>query len=201
LELKHVSYVGPPIDDLDLIARVPTDLAALLRQVNGFIQMDGGLHVRGACLTPEWHSMRAAWLGDNAFHRLYPEIQPSDLPFAEDCLGDQFLLRDEQIWKLQAETGGFNGLRLDLMTFLERAQADPVDFLSLQPLLQFQREGGKLEPGQLLAAYPPFCTKQSAAGVYLAPVPAQERHPFLADFAAQVRALPDGAEICFDVGD
>jgi hypothetical protein len=37
--------------------------------------------------------------------------------------------------------------------------------------------------------------KDAASGVYLAAVPADERRRFLADFAAQIRDVPDGGKI------
>ena len=84
---------------------------------------------------------------------------------------------------------------MDLATFLDRAQENPVEFLSLQPLLQFMAEGGKLESGQLINAYPPFCMKQAAGGVSLRAVPMFEQIGFLADLAKQIAGLPKGAEI------
>ncbi len=195
MELDQVTFVGPSIDDTEILALLPRNLAGLLQQLNGFIQYGGGLHFRGACQKPTWHSIREAWLGEDAFHRLYPTVIPSDIPFAEDCMGDQFLLRAEQVWKLSAETGEVESLGVSLGAFLRSAQANPVEYLSMEPLSQFEQEGGKLEPGQLLAAWPPFCVKQAAEGVHLAAIPADERHQFLADFARQIRDVPDGGEI------
>jgi hypothetical protein len=199
VELNNLTFTGPPLDDEDLLARLPTNLADLLRQINGFIQFQGGLHVRGACGEPAWHSLRDAWDGDAAFHRLYPEVRPDDVPFAEDSLGDQFFLRNRRVWRLAAETGEVESLGVGLGGFFEAVEADPVEFLSLHPLLEFQREGGRLEPGQLLAAFPPFCTKEAADGVSLAAIPADERRRFLADLAAQLRDLPDGGKIRFQI--
>jgi hypothetical protein len=199
VELKHVTFTGPPLDDEEVLARLPADLVGLLRQINGFIQFEGGLHVRGACRAPAWHSLRDAWEGEAAFHRLYPEVRPEDVPFAEDCLGDQFLLRDGQVWRLWAETGEIESLEVGWSGFFEAVQADPVEYLSLYPLLQFQREGGRLEPGQLLAAFPPFCTKESADGVSLRAIVADERRRFLAELAMQLRDVPDGGKIEFRV--
>jgi hypothetical protein len=199
VELKHVTYTGPLLDDEELLARLPANLAGLLRQINGFIQFHGGLHVRGACREPAWHSLRDALEGEAAFHRLYPEVRTEDVPFAEDCLGDQFLLRDGRVWRLAAETGEVEQMEVGLGGFFEAVEVDAVEFLSLHPLLQFQREGGQLEPGQLLVAFPPFCTKQSAEGVSLAAISADERRKFLADLAGQFRNVPDGGEINFRV--
>lgn len=201
MHLTHVTYAGPPIDDVEILTRLPKGLAGLLQQLNGFIQFHGGLHVRGACLAPAWHSLRDAWLGENAFHRLYPEVEPADIPFAQDCLGDQFLLREQQVWRLLGETGELEALAVSFREFLEQAQADPVEYLSLAPLLKFQEDGGTLEAGQQLSAYPPFCMDQSAQGVHLAAVPAEERRRFLANLAAQIRDVPDGGSIEFKVVD
>jgi hypothetical protein len=199
VELKHVTFTGPPLDDEELLARLPANLAGLLGQINGFLQFHGGLHVRGACREPTWHSLRDAWDGEAAFHRLYPEVRPEDVPFAEDNLGDQFLLRDGRVWRLAAETGEVESLEVGLAGFFEAVEADPVEFLRLHPLLQFQQEGGRLEPGQLLAAFPPFCTKESADGVSLAAISADEQRRFLADLAAQLRDVPEGGRIDYRV--
>jgi hypothetical protein len=197
MELDYVTFVGPPLDDGEILAKIPANLAGLLQQVNGFIQFHGGLHVRGACRQPSWHSLRDAWVGGHAFHSLYPAVHLEDIPFAEDCLGDQFILREGRVLRLSAETGELQALDLDLAGFFRAVQADPIGFLPLEPLLQFQRDGSALEPGQLLAAYPPFCTEQPADGVHLAAIPADERRRFLADFAAQIRDVPDGGYIVF----
>ena len=200
ITLDHVTFVGPPIDDGEILGKIPAGLAGLLQQLNGFIQFHGGLHVRGACRQPSWHSLRDAWVEVHGFHNLYPAVHLDDIPFAEDCLGDQFILRDGRVLRLLAETGELQALDLDLAGFLHAVEADPIEFLSLQPLLQFQRDGGALEPGQLLAAYPPFCTEQSADGVHLAAIPADERRRFLADLAAQIHDVPDGGVIRFELG-
>ena len=66
-------------------------------------------------------------------------------------------------------------------------------------IAEFQHDGGRLEPGQLLSAVPPFCCKQSADGVSLRAIPTDDRRRFLADLSAQLRDVPDGAEIEFQI--
>jgi hypothetical protein len=192
MKLDEITFVGPPIDDGQLLDKLPANLAGLLQQVNGFIQLHGGFHVRGACREPLWHSLRNAWVGSDAFHHLYPAVGPEDIPFAEDCMGDQFLLRDGRVLQLAAETGDLRALELGMAEFFTSVQNDPVGFLSLNPLVRFQQDGGALEPGQLLSAAPPFCFEQPAEGVNLRAVPADERRRFLAELAAQLRDVQDG---------
>ncbi len=195
----HVTFTGPVIDDSEVLARLPKGLAEHLQQTNGYVHYHGGFHMRGACLAPAWHSLRDAWLGENAFHRLYPEVKPDDIPFAEDCLGDQFLLRAGDVWQLYCETGEVEALEVNFKQFMEEVVDDPGEHLGLHPLLQFQREGGHLQPGQLLSALPPFCTEEAEDGVTVSAVTTAERRRFLAEFAAKMRDLPDGGQVDVEV--
>lgn len=188
MKRDHVTFIGPPLDDQKLLEKLPSELAGLLEQINGFILFHGGLHVRGACKSPDWHSLRTAWRGEKAFHRLYPEMTPQDVPFAEDFLGDQFVLRDGQVWRLFAETGELECMEVSFGQFLDNVHADPVEFLGLQPLMQFREEGGSLKPGQLLSSYPPYCSEEAEDGVTLAATTCAERHRSLAKHAAHMRA-------------
>ena len=195
MEQSKPIFVGAEVTDADMLDRVSEDYRRLLHRTNGFILFDGGLHVRGAVLAPVWHSLRSVWLGDVALHKFFPAVGKSDIPFAQDCLGDQFLLRGGGVHKLEAEIGEVEDLGMGLDTVLYLAQEDPVEFLSLHPLLQFINEGGELLPGQLLSAYPPFSTKESAAGVSLRAVPMFERLRFLADYARQMSGMSEGGKI------
>ena len=192
MEQSKPTYAGSEITDTEILDKVPEDYRRLLNQTNGFILFDGGLHVRGAVLAPEWHSLRKVWLGDSALHRLFLAIEETDVPFAQDCLGDQFVLRASVVHKLNAEIGEVESLGMSLETFLSHAQGNPVEFLSLQPLLQFMSEGGKLKSGQLLSVYPPFITKESADGVSLKAISMFDRLGLLADFAKQVTNISKG---------
>jgi hypothetical protein len=195
LDFPHQTYAGPPVDDAAILTRVPEPLAAALRARNGVVAWQGGLHVRGACREPAWHSLRAAWEGPLAFHVLYDEVEPGDVPFAEDALGDQFLLRDGAVLHLWAETGEIEPAAPDLESWLAALLADPRHTLALEPLLAYLEAGRALAPGQLLSAYPPFCVTQSAQGVDLKAQDWLERRMFLAEIARQIRGLPEGAEV------
>lgn len=191
MEFTDLTYQGPSVDDYITLGKLPANLRGLLEQVNGFIQFGGGLHIRGACISPDWHSLAEVWSGSLALWKCYPALVNSDIPFGQDAVGDQFILRNDIVHHLAGETGGLNSLSCDLLTFLQFAQTNPVKFLSLYPLIQFQNEGGQLQPGQLLNVYPPFCTAQAAAGVSLGAISAVERLQFLADFSAKISILAE----------
>jgi hypothetical protein len=186
IELAQVTYQGPPLDDEETLEALPEDFITLLKQINGFVLFEGGFHVRGACISPEWHSLRAIWHGKDALHRHYRNVTESDIPFAQEATGDQFLLRSESVIRLWSETGEVKGLGLDLRTFLDSVRRDPVKTLSLEPFLEFQRQGGALRPGELLGVVPPFCIAESAQGVSYRAIPAHDRLGFLADLARQL---------------
>ena len=192
IELSDITYRGPEISDPDILAGLPDDLASLIRDTNGIVAFRGGLHIRGACNAPVWHSLRHAWKSEKAFFKSYRDLRPSDIPFAEDCLGDQFVIREGEVHHLVAETGELQNLAVGLFGFLTQANSDRVEYLSLQPLLRVEHDGVALKPGELLHAYPPFCTVESASGqVSLRPVPSHEVHAVHAQLATFLRDNPD----------
>ncbi len=191
MNLTNITYQGGDISDPETLSELPGNLRGLLESINGFIQFEGGLHVRGAVSDPKWHSIAEVWSGSLALSALYKSVERSDVPFAQDCVGDQYLLRDGEIWHLCSETGELENLELGLKSFFEAIAAEPIEFLGLEPLLQLQQEGARLEPGELIHAYPPFCTEEAQNGASLRAVSAAELIRFHAKFAAQ---LPSNGE-------
>lgn len=180
-------YIGPLIDDVEILQRLPSELVDLFGRANGYVAYHGGLHVRGACQSPEWHSLRAAWIGPRAICRLFPAIRAEDIPFGEDALGDQFVLRNGVVHHLSAEIGELESLDVDLAEFDAAVRADPIGYLRLEPLERFRADGGTLQPGQLLSVYPPYVFKESGAGAVLRAVSSADRLGFLSALAAALR--------------
>lgn len=199
MKLIGITYKGPEIDDLGTFNSLPEDLKVFLKQVNGIIAFKGGLHIRGCCIAPTWHSINEYWTGKSAFWKHYPDVLDIDVPFAEDCMGDQFLVRGNKVVKLNAETGEVDELQLTLFNFFEEMEKDPITFLAMHPLIQFEMEGGSLEPGELLSAYPPFCLNQTGE-VNLKKMSATERINELSTLSKKIRGMQDGDEVQFIVG-
>ena len=188
LKIEGITWRGPSIDDVELLPELASDLRSLLAEVNGFILHNGGLHLRGASLDPEWHSLRSAWRGPEAFHQLYEEVRLSDIPFAQDQFGDQFLMRGSEIIRLSAETGEIEKLATSLAAFLKAANQDLEGYLTVGL-------NHPLQPGELLFAWPPFCLKESGVTASLKPIPSSELIRFHADIARQIKDVPDGGSI------
>jgi hypothetical protein len=195
MRLEGITFQGPALDDESLLAILPASLQVLLKQINGFILYGGALHVRGACTAPSWHSLREAWIEHRAFHLLYPQVAEGDVPFAQDCIGDQFLLRNEQVHHLVAETGKLVNLTLSLGEFFDAVSKAPFEFLFMEPLRQVIEEGGRLLPGQLLHAHPPYCSLEAEQGVALRPVFGETLLAYHADLSLKVSAAGDGGRI------
>jgi len=194
MNISGITWRGESVDDVEILRELPPNLVRILSDTNGFILHDGALHVRGARITPEWHSLREALHGPTAFHTLYESVHTTDIPFAQDQFGDQFMLRDGQVLRLSSEDGDLEPFADSLDDFFGRVAEDIEGFLNAGL-------GHTMQPGQLLLAYPPFVFQESADGVSLKPVRAGEVILFHADLARQIRDIPDGGQIEFKVVD
>lgn len=183
----------------ETLAALPPELAAELEETNGWVQFGGGLHVRGSCEAPDWHSLEATWTGPGALHHAYPVLLPTDVPWGQDCLGDQFLLRDGEVIRLVAEAGEIERTGRSLAAFLADVEADPVEVLSMGPLLALREAGGLLEPGQLVHAYPPYLFDAEGPRSHRA-IPAASVIAGAAGIARQLRGVPDGTRVVFRPG-
>jgi len=194
MHISGITWRGESIEDIELLRELPSNLVRILSDTNGFILHEGALHVRGASLTPEWHSLRVAMRGPSAFHTLYESVQAADIPFSQDQVGDQFLLRDGRVLRLSSETGEVEMLANSLVDFLSRVSQDIEGFLNVGLRHTMQ-------PGQLLLAYPPFVFQESGAAASLKPVNAGEVILFHANLARQIRDVPDGGQVKLKITD
>lgn len=190
----RTAYVGPPVDDHGILNRLPDDIAEELRKVNSYIDATRGFHLRGACLSPPWHSIRAAWEGELALHTLFPNLHEEDVPLAEDCFGDQYLLRDGFAIRLLAETGDVEEMSISWVEFLMNVDSNAVKYLRLGLLRQFEIENPPLAPGFALSVYPPFVANEYHNPSMRA-ISTLELRTWRADFAKQIKDIPDGQQI------
>jgi hypothetical protein len=192
MNISGITWRGDQIDDPEILRPLPADLTSILFQTNGFILHHGALHVRGASREPSWHSIGYAWHGSHSFHCLYESINAADIPFAQDQLGDQFLLRDGAVIKLLAESDEVEPLSENLHIFFREVENDIENFLNVS----LEK---RLEPGKLWLAIPPFVLQESATGATLKSVEALEVIQFHADLARQIRDVPDGEKVTIKV--
>ena len=199
-EFPGLIYEGPPIDlaELDRLD-LPAFLAALLRQKNGFVCFHGGFHLRGLCAEPEWHALSTVSTGPRALHEHYEDVDPGDIAFGEDFLGDQFLLRDGLVSRLYAETGDLEAQAPDIEVFFDQLLADPDDLIDLPDFLQEWHRDGRLTPDKAVHVYPPFCMENPAHDYSFKPIPRLELLDYHAEMSKTLAGLPDGVQVDFRV--
>ena len=153
----------------------------LLQLRNGVVAFHGGFHLRGVGDVPTWHDLMDVWTGPHALHKVYDAIAPTDVPFGQDCFGDQFILRGGVVYKLNTELGHFEQMSEDLGAFLGAAIEEPVTYLDLEALDAFREDGEELEPGMLLHVDPPFSSDEAEDGITVSAMPCEERLEYLFD--------------------
>jgi len=195
MTLQGVTFQGPPLKDPDPLQGLPDELFEILWQLNGFVAYAGGLHVRGMVDDPDWHSFERYRSGDMALHKLFAAVEESDVPFAQDFLGNQFFLRFDEVWRLRADTGEAKGLGLDLADFLEACKKDPIAFLQLELLAEYHQLHGMLQPGELVHTMPPLCLRRDDKKLAMKSVPVDNAVSFLAAFARQIADAPEGETV------
>ncbi len=195
MTLQGVIFQGPALENPSKLQGLPDDLIEILWQVNGFVAYAGGLHIRGMVDEPGWHSFDRYCSGGMALRQLFHEVRDYDIPFGQDFLGNQFLLRDSVVFRLRADTGEISSMGVGLGQFLGESREAPIEYLGLELLARYHQEYGALEPGQLIHTMPPLCLDRGEQKLALKAVPADQAVTYLASVARQVTDVPDGQEI------
>ena len=156
VEFKGIIYINQECDKPDLVNSLPSELKDFYKQINGLVAYNGGFQIRGIGSVPKWNSLEDIWTGENALHKTYPKLSPEDIPFAQDCLGDQYIFRGGSVWQLLTETGDLDDLELEFDEFIDEVIEDPIEFLALYPLIDYMDAVNELEPGELLVPSLPF---------------------------------------------
>jgi hypothetical protein len=175
-----------------------SDLASALASKNGFFAFESAL-----CVFPTKPSELAydlsAWNDPGLWTKDYELFPQNCLCFAEDIFGEQFCFMDGMIVKLDPETGEFKRI---CKTIEEWAGLilDDFSYLTGHPLAHdWQVEHGPLAPRHRLVPLTPFvCGGEFALG-NLAALEAARGMRLRADLARQIRDLPDGSKIRFEI--
>lgn len=187
--LQNIIYRGQGIDDLDTFDILPDYLKDFYVVSNGVVALNGGLHIRGCVKAPQWHSLGEYWFGDMKLSGLFSSLDINDIPFAQDCFGDQYIIRGNNMWRLSAEYDEIKDLEIDFSDFLKQVHDNPFEFLNIENIGYLN-----LKPGQLINVIPPFCV-DSKSGYSLRPIGMEDQIRYLSDLSKQIRDLPDGTYI------
>jgi hypothetical protein len=174
------------------------ELAEMLTARNGFYAFEASLLVRPLrqSIVPlgvfEWNA-RDLWRGH------YVDDLADVLFFGEDLFGGQFAIRNETVCAFDPETGQLEVMASSLGAWANGVLAD-YEFRTGHPLAHaWQLENGPLAPGIRLLPKLPFVCGGKYAVENLYPSNDVKGMLFRASIANQIRDLPDGSQIIFDV--
>lgn len=166
---------------------IPTEYKRYLESGQPLWLYHGNLQIRGLSVEPRWNNLHRYWLGERAFHKAYNSLLETDIPFAQDCFGDQFILRKEIVFKLQCESDDYEKTGLSFSQWLNWIGENPDERLNVDTSVA-------ISPGNLLMAFPPFCFKE-ASSASIKEISMDEVHAFHAEIASKIRNLGDGEKI------
>ncbi|WP_436500231.1 hypothetical protein [Actinokineospora sp. HUAS TT18] len=190
--------LGPQIDE----SRFEFDpaLLPLLRLKNGCYGFESALHIFawgedvGETSGAEWNST-GLWRG------LYPDLPAGITFFAEDVFGEQFYIGSRGISRFNPETGESEAVADSLDGWAESVLGDHRSATGWPLARGWQQQNGALPVGRRLLPKIPFVANGPFELTNLYSADAIEGMRFRADLARQLRDLPDGATIRFNVVD
>lgn len=184
----------------NLAGSLADDLLRMLCQRNGFYALESALHV-----FPTHSSQQEIGLDDwneNVLWRnAYKEFADGCLFFAEDVFGGQFCIKENQVYTFDPETGALDYLADDIEGWAKAIIGDYEVLTGYTLAHQWQKQNGQIPAKKRLLPKMPFVAggEFNLDNLYL--VDAVEGMKFRADIANQIKDLPDGAQITFNVTD
>ncbi len=181
-----------------LAGSLADDLLNMLNTQNGFYALESALHVFPS------HSNQHEiglddWNSDVLWRSEYQGMADGCLFFAEDVFGGQFCIKVNKIYTFDPETGALDYLADDIEGWAKAIITD-YEVLTGYPLAhQWQENHGQLPAKKRLLPKIPFVAggEFTLENLYLHG--AIEGMKFRADIANQIKDLPDGAQIQFNV--
>lgn len=173
-------------------------LLGMLCHRNGFYALESALHVFPT--HSNQHEIGIGdWNEDTLWRSAYKGLADGCLFFAEDVFGGQFCIKDGKIYTFDPETGALEYLANDVEGWATLILSD-YEVLTGYPLAhQWQKKNGQLPVGKRLLPKVPFVLGGEFLlnNLYLADAVKGMR--FRADIASQIKNLPDGAQIKFNL--
>lgn len=183
---------------LSLAGSLTDDLLRILRQRNGFYALESALHVFPTHSSPQEIGLDD-WNENTLWRSAYKELADGCLFFAEDLFGGQFCIKDNLIYTFDPETGALDYLADDMESWAKAIISDYEVLTGYSLAHQWQQQNGQLPKKKRLLPKMPFVAggEFKLDNLYLAD--AVEGMRFRANIANQIKDLPDGAQIKFNV--
>jgi len=203
LQVASESLLKAPIDTdtltdiLTPFGSIGSELLNLLGQRNGFYAFESALLLRASGQSKAPFDL-ASWNSKNLWLYGYSAFKISELLFfAEDVFGNQFAIDKDHVVFFDPETGETSPMADSLEGWCNAILSDFNHHTGYPLAHEWQSAHGAIERGHRLIPTIPFV----AGGEYtignLRVVDESEGMNYRADFANQIRNLPNGARIRF----
>lgn len=171
----------------------------LLEARNGFLAFESSLHVLPSGASPLRTVER--WNAPDGWRSAYGGMADGLLFFAEDAFGGQFALREHGVCTFDPETGDVEELASSVEDWADQL-LDDYDVLTGYPVAhEWQLQHGVLPPGMRLVPKKPFVIGGDFTVDNLYALDAEESMRLRAEFAMQIRGLPEGTTVRYRAGE
>lgn len=175
-----------------------SEYLSLMSRCNGFYGFESALHVFPLISSDE-HLDALAWNDEKLWCDKYDGMIDGHFFFAEDAFGGQFSMKKDGIFTFNPETGESQKLCDTLSQWCE-AILDDYDFLTGHSLmLEWQATHGRVKEGHRLVPVIPFVLGGAFSVSNLHVQESVTAMRYRGTIAVQIRDIPDGGMIKFDV--
>jgi hypothetical protein len=206
---KLVGHAGPAIGNgppvlsdafRERLGRAADPILELLHLRNGFLAFDGALHVLSAPgISPS--SDFETWNSPELWKRHYSGSADELFAFAQDLFGFQYCVSKEGVILFDPETGGHDHFAPTLLEWAEKILADPDVHTGCRIAKLWRATKGPIHVGERFVPAVPFVLGGEFNASNLVLMEATRAMNYYGELAAQIRDLPDGAQVRLTVTD
>jgi hypothetical protein len=174
------------------------ELASLLVERNGFYALVSALHVFPFTASDAVMDLKR-WNEPTLWRHAYGDLAEGCLFFSQDVFGGQFCIKNGSVQIFDPESGGLEPLGNTMEDWAAKILAEHDVLCGTKLAHLWQERHGGLPPDKRLAPKIPFVTGGDCdlTNLYLAD--SVEAMRFRGHLATQIRDLPEGAKIKFEV--
>lgn len=196
----QLSQIKPMIDENSrrLAGVLLDELMYLLVRKNGFYAFESALHVfsSNSC---DLDVGVDCWNNSSLWRSEYDDMANGCLFFAEDLFGDQFCIKNNAVHKFDSETGSVEFISDNLFGWSDRIMSDYHTLTGYSVAHEWQARHGIIPIGSRLLPKIPFVAGGDYGLENLVVCDAVESMKYKASIARQIRSLPDGSKIRFEI--
>ncbi|MCZ7572901.1 MAG: SMI1/KNR4 family protein [Ardenticatenaceae bacterium] len=198
-------HLGPdgarfPEDIVHMAGALHKELEELLALKNGFFVFESALHIFPLGPASEGYDL-GPWNSNDLWRAEYGDMAVGSLFFAEDIFGEQFCLREGRVWRFDPETGEYERVATNLEGWARRILQNYEQETGYPLAHAWQETHGRLPPRERLLPKMPFVLGGEYNVENLYAQDAVKGMKSRAYLARQIRDLPDGAQIQFEITD